>query len=375
MELVETLNGGAEIVAELCAEWITLCEEGASNHPFLRPEWFLSFVANFEKEILLLTVRRAGLLCAILPLVQKRAGLHGIPVSKLQSVFNLNTQRFDLVHGTDESERKVVVQALWDEIKRQSKWKVLEIRMVDKNSWLNDLLIIAGSENYPTGIWRMENAPFIKLPQAVNETDSCEEYFKSLGKKRRQDLSRRLRRLREIGSVEFAVTRGYSAELMRKYFDLEAKGWKGRAGTAVADDDSVVKLHDDFARATAEKNALFVYELKLNDQTIAMQLRIVYNRQTTCWKTAYDENYARFSPGNLLFAEFVRDSLKNHSQEVDLLSPPSASKGIWASGERELVGFYIFQRGIIGWLLWKWKFSVISRLRKFKNKTPLKTAE
>ncbi len=202
-----------------------------------------------------------------------------------------------------------------------------------------------------------------------------EEYFKSLGKKRRQDLSRRLRRLKEIGSVEFTVTRGYSAELMRKYFDLEAKGWKGRAKTAVADDENVVKLHEDFARATAEKNALFVYELKLNDQTIAMQLRIVYNEQTMCWKTAYDESYARFSPGNLLFAEFVRDSLKNHSQEVDLLSPPSANKSIWASGERELVGFYIFQRGIIGWLFWKWKFSVVSRLRKFKNKIPKKTVK
>ena len=368
MELVELLVGGIEIIGKLYAEWIVLCEEGASNHPFLRPEWFAAFVGAFEKEIQLLTVRNGGSLQAILPLVKKKGNLHGIPVRKLQAVFNLNTQRFDLIHGTDETKRKDIIMSLWEEIKKQPKWQVLEIRMVDKDSWLNDLLTEAEKENYPTGIWHMESAPFITLPQFENKEKTVDEYFKNLSKKRKQDLNRRLRRLKELGKVEFVVTRGYSPELMQRYFELEAKGWKGRGGTAVADDAKVVKLHDDYARAVAEKDALFIYELKLNNETIAMQLRIMYNKRTMCWKTAYDEEYAAFSPGNLLFSEFIRDCLRNNSQEVDLLSPPSVSKNIWASGEREIVGFYVFQKGILGWLLWKWKFSVIKRMRKYKNK-------
>jgi CelD/BcsL family acetyltransferase involved in cellulose biosynthesis len=367
MELTEILIGGVETITRIFIEWKALCEEGASNHPYFRPEWFSAFVKNFHIEIMLLTFRRGEKLRAVLPLMRKKSRLDGIPVKKLQAVFNLNSQRFDLIHGTDETERAEIVRALWKEIKRQSKWNVLELRLVNKDSWLNDLLAVAESENYKTGIWEMDKAPFIILPQAQDKEKLIEKYFNGLNKKRRLELNRRMRRLKELGKVEFVITREYKPELMRKYFDLEARSWKGRIGTSVTDDPNVAKLHDDFAGKVAAENALFIYELKLDDKTIAMQLRIMYNRQTMCWKTSYDEEYARYSPGNLLFREFISDCLRNNSQEVDLLSPPSVSKSIWASGERELVGFYIFQKGLLGWLLWKWKFSVISRLRKFKK--------
>ena len=361
--------GGVEIIEKLFAEWTELCEEGASNEPFFRPEWFAAFVANFEKEILLVTVRRGGKLRAVLPLVKKSGKLHGVPVKKLQAVFNLNTQRFDLIHGADETEREEIVKAVWNEIKKQMRWDVLEMRMVRKDSWLDDLLVLAEKENYRTGIWQMDSAPFVRFPQAADQGKIIEEYFAGLKKRFRQDLNRRLRRLKELGKVEFAVTRGYRSELLEKYFDLEGKGWKGQAETAAHCDPRAAKLHHDFARAAAAANALFIYELKFNDETIAMCINIMYDRRRTVfWKTAYDENYARFSPGNLLIEEFLADCVRNGSSELDMLSPPSPYKGIWASGESEHAGFYVFRRGFFGRALWKWKFNVIGRLRKLKNR-------
>jgi CelD/BcsL family acetyltransferase involved in cellulose biosynthesis len=364
----EILIGGVEVVEKVFAEWTALCEEGASNEPFFRPEWFVAFVKNFEKEILLLTVKRDKKLRAVLPLVIKNANLHGVPVRTLQAVFNLQTQRFDLIHGQDETEREEIVKAIWKEIKKQSKWDVVEMRLVKKDSWLNDLLKLAESENHATGIWQMDGAPFITLPQGDDKEKLFEEYFKGLKKGFRQELKRRLTRLKEQGKVEFVTTRGYSSELLQKYFELEAKGWKGRGGTAVACDPKVIKLHDDFARAVAEKNALFIYELKLDDKTIAMSVNIMYDRKTIFWKTSFDENYSRYSPGNLVIREFLADCIRNDSSELDMLSPATGYKKVWASGEREHAAFYIFQRGIFGSLLCKWKFSVISRLRKFKNR-------
>jgi CelD/BcsL family acetyltransferase involved in cellulose biosynthesis len=361
------LAGGAEVIDEMSDEWTALCDEGASIEPFLRPEWFTSFVKNFEKEIFLLTVRRGEKLRAVLPLVKKSGNLHGVPVKKLQAVFNLQTQRFDLIHGANETEREEIVKAVWKEIKKQSQWHVLEMRLVKKDSWLNDLLAVAERENYRTGIWQMDSAPFIEFPLGDDKEKLAEDYFRGKKKHLKQELNRRLRRIKELGEVEFVVTRGYQAELMEKYFELEAKGWKGRGGTAVTCDPNVVKLHDDFARSVAEKNALFIYELKLNEQTIAMQICIMHDRQTFQWKISYDEEYARFSPGNLLFREVFTDCMKNGSVELDMLSPATPNKKFWASGEREHAAFYVFQRGIIGSLLWKWKFSVISRLRKFKK--------
>jgi CelD/BcsL family acetyltransferase involved in cellulose biosynthesis len=374
MELAEIIIGGSEIIGKIFAEWTALCEEGASNQPFFRPEWFASFVKNFENEFMLLTVRRGGRLRAVLPLVKKTGRLHGVPARKLQAVFNANTQRFDLIHGADEDKRKETIEALWQEIKKQGNWDVLEMRLVQKDSWLKDLLALAESENYRTGIWQMDGAPFVTLPEGENKEKLIEDYFKSFSKNRRQTLGKKLRRLQELGNVEFSVTRGYSPELMRKYFALEAQSWKARAGTAVTSDEKVARLHDDFARAVAERNALFIYELKLDGKTIAMYISIMYDRQTIGWKMSFDEEYARFSPGNLLLREVLKGCIENGSPELDMLSPATDNKKFWATGEREHVAFYILRRGSLGSMLWKWKFSVISRLRKFKKKTPLKTA-
>lgn len=45
---------------------------------------------------------------------------------------------------------------------------------------------------------------------------------------------------------------------MRKYFALEAESWKGRAGTAAGCDEKVERLHGEFARRVADRNALFL---------------------------------------------------------------------------------------------------------------------
>ena len=371
----ETVTGGVEIIENIFAEWTDLCKEGANNEPFFRPEWFAAFVKNFEKEILLITVRRGGKLRAVLPLVGKTDKLHGVPTRKLQAIFNLQTPRFDLIHGLDEAERAGITNAVWTEIKKLSKWDVLELRMVKKGSWLDDLLVLAAAEKHRTGVWKMDGAPFVLLPEADDKEKLIADYFKGLSKNRRQLLKKKRRYLDELGTVTFVHTRGYSAELMQTYFDLEAHGWKERAGTAVTSDGRTARLHDDFARAVAAENALIFHELKLDERTIAMYISILYDRQTVGWKMSFDENYAKFSPGNLLFIEVLNECMRNGSPELDQLSPATYNKSMWATGEYDHDALYVFRRGIVGALLHKWTFSVITRLRKYKKGTPLTAAE
>lgn len=366
----ETLVGDLEIIKKISAEWIELCEEGASNEPFFRPEWFLAFVKNFEKEILLVTVRKKGKLKAVLPLVKKKDSLHGIPVTKLGSIFNLQSQRFDLIHTANESEKEEILNALWGEIKRQKGWNVFETRLTYKTSWLNDLLKIAEKENYKTGVWEMDDAPFVTLPEGENKSELIEDYFKNLSKNRRKLLSKNLRHLQEIGKVEFCVTQDFSQELIEKYFALEAQSWKARAGTDVNSDERITNLHEDFARECAAQNVLFIHELKLDGRTIAMYLSIGFDKKRTIgWKMSFDENYARYSPGNLLFKEVLSECMRQNSTELDMLSPSNYNKKLFASGVREHAAFYIFQKGVYGSFLNFWKFSVVSHLRKFKSKS------
>jgi CelD/BcsL family acetyltransferase involved in cellulose biosynthesis len=97
-----------------------------------------------------------------------------------------------------------------------------------------------------------------------------------------------------------------------------------------------------------------------------MNINIMTKNRAVHWKTSYDEEYARYSPGNLLFREFLSDCVRNNFTEIDFLSPATPNKKFWATGEREHAAFYVFQPGLLGLMHWKWKFSVIKRLRKYK---------
>lgn len=356
------------MIGYLSAEWAELCGEGPCNEPFLRPEWFSIFVKHFEKEIEVVTVRRDGKLRAILPLIKKRGRLHGIPVRKVQAVYNLNTPRFGLVHGNDQTEKGAITKVLWEALSETPSWDVFEARLVKRDSWLGELLKHAAKEHHKTGIWEMDGAPYVSLPESDN--GSIDEFLKGPRKHLRQELDRRLRRLKEVGVVKFQLTSGVTPEMMTTYFALESKGWKGRRGTAVTDDPVVAQLHRDFAGLMADRRALLVYELKLDGKTIAMSLNIRDEHRTTHWKTSYDEDFARYSPGNLLFRELVKDCIRDASPEIDFLSPSTPNKKAWATGEREHAAFYVFQRGTFGSLLSKWKFGVVAGLRNFKFKAP-----
>ena len=364
------LTGGVDAIDAIAEEWEALCEEGC-NEPFLRPEWFRAFVKNFGLDIELFTVRREGNLRAILPIAVISGTFHGIPVRKLSAAYNLNTPRFDLIHGADPGERAATISCLWNVIRSRGGWNLLEFRLVKADSWLSDLIELSETEKHYTGVWKMDSAPFISLPCDDHIEKFEQRYYKTPARKHLgSELNRRFKRLKELGEIEVKVTNTFSPEMMKMYFELERKGWKGRGGTDAAKDPRVAQLHNDFSAAVAQKGALVAFELKLDGRTIAMFFTLRYGARSMYWKTSYDEEFRRYSPGNILFREYLRDCIREGITEVDMLSPSTGNKRVWATGEREHVAFYVFRPGIVGTLLWTWKFGVIARLRELTNKTP-----
>jgi CelD/BcsL family acetyltransferase involved in cellulose biosynthesis len=128
-------------------------------------------------------------------------------------------------------------------------------------------------------------------------------------------------------------------------------------------DAQAARLHHEFASLIADAGKLRIYELTLDGQAIAMSLNILDGGRVFHWKTTYDEEFAKFSPGNLLFRRLLEDAVAEGLDEIDLLSPSTANKRVWATGEREHAAFYIMRPSMIGRLAWIWKFGVIDRFR------------
>ena len=125
--------------------------------------------------------------------------------------------------------------------------------------------------------------------------------------KRRRGLRRQRTRLSEQGAVTFrALAPGEDcAEWLTRFLELEARGWKGKAGTAL----SCHPAHERFFRAMSTKahagGRLLMVALELDGRPIAIKHNVFSGGHGAAFKTAFDEEFGRFSPGVLLELESI----------------------------------------------------------------------
>ncbi|MEO6716684.1 MAG: GNAT family N-acetyltransferase, partial [Novosphingobium sp.] len=133
-----------------------------------------------------------------------------------------------------------------------------------------------------------------------------EEYFTAaLSGKKRKELRRQLTRLSEQGPVNFvrqADSDGLG-EWIDHFLALEASGWKGEAGSALAQRETTAALFRQSLEGAAAHGRLERLSLTLDGRPIAMLANFITAPGAFSFKTTYDEAYARFSPGVLLQCE------------------------------------------------------------------------
>ena len=135
---------------------------------------------------------------------------------------------------------------------------------------------------------------------------SPDEYLAAaLSGKKRKELRRQYARLSELG--ELAVVRHEDAdgidEWLGQFLTLEASGWKGAAGSALAAQAETTALFTQGLRDAAVRGRLQRLALTLDGRPIAMLATLICSPGAFSYKTAFDESLARFSPGVLLQRE------------------------------------------------------------------------
>jgi hypothetical protein len=149
---------------------------------------------------------------------------------------------------------------------------------------------------------------------------------------------RMLRRLGEHGEVTFHEFRDPSEVRRRteEFLALEARGWKGRERTAM----SIDRYRAAFAREAlymlAERDMCRLHTLDVNGSAIASLIVLREGNTAYTWKTAYDETYAKWSPGTLLMLDVTSKLLDDANIErVDSLAVPDhpVMSRIWKERE------------------------------------------
>jgi hypothetical protein len=142
----------------------------------------------------------------------------------------------------------------------------------------------------------------------ATQMDPDAYWDESVRAKKRKELRRQWARLNEQGvlTTDQLSTATHAAAVddwVDEFLKLEASGWKGANGSSLssnADTDGFFRAAMCAAQASGQ---LEITALRIDGRAIAMLITLFSGQAGFSFKTAFDEDFARFSPGVLLQRE------------------------------------------------------------------------
>jgi CelD/BcsL family acetyltransferase involved in cellulose biosynthesis len=122
-----------------------------------------------------------------------------------------------------------------------------------------------------------------------------------------KELRRLRRRLGEQGDLTYVSARTPNdiRPALERFLALESSGWKGRRGTGLLCDPSTATFARALVRHLARRGRCRIDALELNGKPIAMGIVLLTGERAVYWKTCFDENFSRFSPGSIFSLEMT----------------------------------------------------------------------
>lgn len=283
------------------ARWAWLAEQASQPNPFYESWFLLPSLRLFDaaNEVSLLCLEAHGQLVGLLPLKRERR-YYGHPLPHWRNWLHANAfLGAPLIAKGFEA-------AFWRELlawsDRQARGALfLHLAQMPGEGPVHGALarILAETGRAASTVTREQRA----LLQSRLEPDAYLE--QSLSGKKRKELRRQHRRLAAEGTL--AVERTDSADGLdqwtHEFLVLEKSGWKGAAGSALACDAATEALFAAALHGAADHGRLERLAIRLDGRPLAMLASFLRPPGAFSFKTAFDERFARFSPGVLLQCE------------------------------------------------------------------------
>jgi CelD/BcsL family acetyltransferase involved in cellulose biosynthesis len=304
----------------------------ADPNPFCRPQWFHAWWNAFGEgaRMEVFMVRRAERIAAAGPVLWRGR--------TAQYPGNVHTPECTFP-ADDAGARRDLVDAVLD--RRPRTFTVPTLR--DDDPLLDDLA--AATARHPYRLLRVAAAE-----SPVVDLEGVDDPLMLLSGRRRQELRRLRRRLEERGDLRFDLITGGPGldERLAEAFAMEARQWKGDAGTAIASSDRLERFYREVARGAATDGALRLHEMRLDGRLVAWGLCLGGGEALYGLKGAFDTSFAEYSPGQLRLAEEIRCAVEEGFRCHELLGSREPYKMAWTDRTRTRVGVTLVHRGLRG---------------------------
>jgi CelD/BcsL family acetyltransferase involved in cellulose biosynthesis len=305
-----TVLAGADALAPWIPAWEALAaralEPNAFHEPWLMLPGLEAFGAGQDVRFVLLhsapVPGSAPVLLGIFP-VERATRYRGLPLRHLR----LWRHRHCFL-GTpllDATRAREVLSRFLDWVAAEGRSCAMEWEMVSADgAFLRALNAVMNERRQPVYVAYSYDRGLLR------RRGSTEDYLEeALPRDSRRELRRLERRLGEQGKLEYAewAQPAGACEWVQRFLAVEASGWKGQRGSALA---STEANRHFFTRATAlgaERGRLMMLEMRLDGRPVAAKCNFLAAAGGGfTFKIGYDEAFKRYSPGTLLEIENIR---------------------------------------------------------------------
>lgn len=197
------------------------------------------------------------------------------------------------------------------------------------------------------------------------DLDAAAYWDRNVRGKKRKELRRQAARLAELGTLRFErLGEGDDVDAWAsRFLALERTGWKGEEGSALGSDARTSGFFRDVLEGAHRYGQLEGLTLWLDDKPIAMLCHFISGEGGFSFKTAYDEEYARYSPGVLIQRENLDVLSRRGLAWIDSCAAQNHSmiNSLW-SERREIVRVAVAIGGVKNRLIFN-SIRSIERLR------------
>jgi CelD/BcsL family acetyltransferase involved in cellulose biosynthesis len=190
-------------------------------------------------------------------------------------------------------------------------------------------------------------SPWIPLDESWADPE------RKLNSGRRSDLRRARRLAEKIGAVEVEIVAPKPAEvpeLIEEAFRVEAAGWKGARGTALAGDPVRGSFFRRYAEQTSRQGSLRMPILRIGGRVAAAQIAVDNGERFSLLRAGYDETFARCSPGMLLTLESIRYAARRGLRSYEFNGTVEPWTEVWTREEHPCCSIRVYPFGLRGML-------------------------
>lgn len=289
------------------ARWDRLAGEAIEDNPFVAPQFVFAgrdaFADMADMQVVAIRSRENGELVGLFPFSRQRLGPL-LPEIAARSTLNIYQVQGTPLVSRDHANQVLETFLLWLRANNDvpARWVFPHVNL--EGGFAQVLTFVADVVDFET-----HSARAYSRPALLRDPAGFDHHVETvIGKKRRKDIERNLRRLGELGQVRFERVR--QTDLVKKrveaFLELEQSGWKGQAGTSMLSQPD----HAKFARAAfgggQGRQIASVDSLLLDDKPIAVSINIGAGRTLFTPKCAYDETYRKYGPGMVLEYKVIK---------------------------------------------------------------------